>query len=143
MWKALSTLLIAATLMGCARKGALQLTLDEVPEALRKSFAMARSGVKTTAESTAKLVNDKQYVAASLQLQALGRNSDLTDEQRSTVAGATVAVNTALQEMVAAAETATAPDQPGSAPAATATSTVDKDEAAAAAAVLHNYISTK
>lgn len=142
MWRVFSTLFFAAILIGCARKGAPQLTLEEVPEALNKAFANARSAVKKSAESTATLVAEKQYAAASLQLMALAGNHDLTGEQRAVVAGATVSVNTALQEIVAAAEAAPAPEQPG-APPKTAAPPIDKEEAAAAAAVLQNYIRTK
>ena len=143
MSKVLSTLLIAAVWIGCARKGAPELSLNQVPDALRQAFATARPAVKTSAESTAMLVTEKQYAAASLQLQALAGNTDLTDPQRGVVAGATVAVNTALQEIIAAAEAAPAPEQSGAASSTTAVPPVDKEEAAAAAAVLQNYISTK
>ncbi|MGZ8937698.1 MAG: hypothetical protein ACXW32_00650, partial [Limisphaerales bacterium] len=94
MWRVLSALLIAAVLMGCGKKGPPELTLDQVPEAIRTAFATAKNSlVKKSAEGVAKLVAEKQYAAASLQLQALSANTDLTEEQRNVIAGATVAVN--------------------------------------------------
>ena len=141
MWKVVSTLLIAAALIGCAGKGPTELTLEQVPEALRKAFATANSSLlKKSAESVATLVADKHLAAASLQLQALAANTDLTDEQRSVVAGATVAVNAALQELAASA----APAEAAAPEAATATSPQPpKEEAAEAAAVLDHYKRTK
>lgn len=140
MWRVLSALMIAAVLVGCAKKGASELTLEQVPEAIRKAFATAKNSlIKTSAEGVAKLVEGKQYAAASLQLQALGANTDLTDEQRNVVAGATVAVNVALQELAASAQPAEAPAE-GGAPAPAAP---PKEEAAAAAAVLEHYQRTK
>ena len=139
MWRVLSALLIAAAMIGCGKKGPAELTLEQVPEALRQAFATAKNSlIKTTAESIAKLVGDKQYAAAALQLQALSANSDLTDEQRNVVAGATVAVNVALQELAASAQPSEAAESgaPARAPA-------PKEEAAAAAAVLEQYQRTK
>ena len=141
MCRFLSVLLIAAAMIGCGKKGAAVLTLDQVPEAIRTAFTTAKNSLlKTTAESIAKLVADKQYAAASLQLQALSANSDLTEEQRNIVAGATVAVNVALQEMAAsvqAPETAPVEGAPAAPPPP------QKEEAAAAAAVLQHYQRTK
>ena len=141
MWKVVSTLLVAAALIGCAGKGPTELTLEQVPEALRQAFATAKSGLlKKSAESIAILVAEKQLAAASLQLQALAANTDLTDEQRSVVAGATVAVNAALQELAGSAVPAEA-----SAPEAASSTSAHppKEEAAAAAAVLDHYKRTK
>ena len=125
----------------CARKGPAELTLDQVPAALRQAFATAKSSLlKTSAESTAKLVADKQYAAASLQLQALSANTDLTDEQRNIVAGATIAVNSALQELAASIQ------PPEAAPAVSGSPTppaANNEDAAAAAAVLEHYKRTK
>lgn len=141
MWRLFCALLIAAVLTGCGSKGPPELTLDQVPEAIRTAFATAKNSlVKTSAEGVAKLVSEKQYVAASLQLQALSANTDLTEEQRNVVAGATVAVNAALQELAATVQPAeAAPAEGGAAPPPPA----DKEEAAAAAAVLQNYQRTK
>ena len=135
-------LLIATLLMGCGKTGPAQLALEEVPGALKTAFANARPAfLKTSATSIAKLVEDKHYAAASVQLHALAGNTDLTDEQRDVVGGATVAVNAALQELAAAAV-----PEPG-APPATApkaqTAAPSQDEAAAAAAALEHHIRTK
>ena len=142
MIRIFSVLLMAAVLIGCGKKGPAELTLEQVPEAIRTAFATAKNSlIKTTAESIAKLVGDRQYAAAALQLQALSANTDLTDEQRSVVAGATVAVNGALQELAAAAEPAATEEVPsGPKPAVPEAS---KEEAAAAAAVLEHYSRTK
>ncbi|HEX7858868.1 MAG TPA: hypothetical protein VF773_00935 [Verrucomicrobiae bacterium] len=139
MLRIFSLVVLAAMLVGCAKKGPTELTLEQVPEALRKAFASANNLLKTSADSVAKLVTEKQYAAASLQLQALAGNTDLTDEQRGVVSGATVAVNTALQEMAAAVQVEAATSAPGSpAPPQAA-----KEDAAAAAAVLEHYKRTK
>jgi predicted small lipoprotein YifL len=140
MLRVLSALLIAATMIGCGKKGPEELTLEQVPEAIRKAFVTAKNSlVKTSAEGTAKLVEEKQYAAASLQLQALSANTDLTEEQRNVVAGATVAVNAALQELAASLQPAEVAESEG-APKAAAP---PKEEAAAAAAVLEHYQRTK
>src|SRR5688572_26441185 len=114
MLRFVSLVMLMAVLVGCAKKGPTELTLEQVPEALRKAFASAKSLLKTSAESVAKLVTEKQYAAASLQLQALAGNTDLTDEQRGVVSGATIAVNAALQEMAASVQVEAAPSAPGS-----------------------------
>jgi hypothetical protein len=143
MLKVVRTLLVAAalvSLIGCGRKGPTELTLEQVPEALRKAFASAKSSLlKTSAESVAKLVTDKQLAAASLQLQALSGNTDLSEEQRNVVAGATVAVNAALQELAAATPAAEAPAPAPGQPAPPPPT----EEAAAAAAVLEQYKRSK
>lgn len=141
MWRVLSALWIAAALVGCAKKGATQLTLEQVPEALKKAFATALPPVRKTAESTGTLVAEKQYLAASLQLQVLAEKIDLTDEQRNVVGGATVAVNLALQELADAIE---APAEQGANSSATPSAPkVNQEEAAAAAAALQHHIRTK
>ena len=125
---------------GCGKTGPVELSLEQVPEAIKGVFASARQALRTNAEGIAKLVIDKQYAAASLQLQAIAANSELSDEQRKVVAGATIAVNSKLQELAAAAETA-APNSEGV--PASAPTPVAKEEAAAAAAVLEHHIRTK
>lgn len=141
MWRVFSALLIAVVLMGCGKKGPPELTLDQVPEAIRTAFATAKNSlVKTSAEGVARLVAEKHYAAASLQLQALSANTDLTEEQRSVIAGATVAVNAALQELAATLEPAETAPADGSTPPPPP---AEKEEAAAAAAVLQNYQRTK
>src|SRR5688572_25033952 len=100
----LSLMLVAGVIAGCSKKGPPSLSLEQVPEAIRSAFASARQALRTNAEGIAKLVADKQYVPASLQLQALGATSDLSEEQRRVVAGATIAVNSKLQEMAGAVE---------------------------------------
>ena len=141
MSKFSSLIVLLALFVGCAQKGPPELTLEQVPEALRQAFATAKTSLlKTSAESTAKLVAEKQYAAASLQLQALSANTDLTDEQRRVIAGATIAVNAALQELAASVQPSEAtPAVPGSA----APSPSEKEDAAAAAAVLEHYKRTK
>jgi predicted small lipoprotein YifL len=141
MWKVFITLLIAAVMFGCGKKGPEELTLEQVPEAIRAAFTTAKNSlVKTSAEGVAKMVSEKQYAAASLQLQALSANTDLTEEQQRVVAGATVAVNTALQEMAASLQPAeAAPVEGSTAPPPPA----PNEEAAAAAAVLQHYQRTK
>lgn len=140
MWRVLSALLIAAAMIGCGKTGPAELTLEQVPDAIRKAFVTAKNSlIKTSAEGVAKLVEEKQYAAASLQLQALNTNSDLTDEQRNVVAGATVAVNVALQELAAAAQ----PTDAGAEAGAPAPPPAQKEDAAAAAAVLQHYQRTK
>ena len=139
MFKLIGTLLIAAALIGCGKKGPIELTLDQVPEALRTAFATAKNSlIKKSAEGAAQLVADKQYTAASLQLQALAGNTDLSDEQRSVVAGATVAVNVALQELAASVPPPEAAPEPGKPAPPPPT-----EEAAAAAAVLEHYKRSK
>lgn len=133
-------LVVATALIGCGRKGPPELTLEQVPEALKAAFATARPAMKTNADSVAKLVSDRQYAAASLQLQALSANTDLTDDQRNVVAGATIAVNSALQEMAASLQPAEGAPAEGAAPAAPP---ANKEEAAAASAVLEHYQRTK
>lgn len=141
MLKIITIVMVATALMGCGPKGPPELTLEQVPEALKNAFATARPAMKTNADSVAKLVSEKQYAAASLQLGALGANTQLTDDQRNIVAGATIAVNAALQEMAASLEPAAgeAPAE-GAKPAAPPAS---KEDAAAAAAVLEHHIRTK
>jgi len=134
-------MLLAVAWAGCGRKGPPELTLEQIPEAIKAAFASARTALRTSADGVAKLVADQKYPAASLQLQALAANSDLTDEQRKVVAGATITVNSALQEQVAAME---APVDPGTAESARPVPTAAaKEEAAAAAAVLEHHIRTK
>jgi predicted small lipoprotein YifL len=141
MLKLLGTLLMVAALVGCGRKGPPELTLEQVPPALRNAFANAKIALmRKNAESIAALVTDKQYAAAALQLQALSANTDLTDEQRNVVGAATITVNRTLQELAASiqptAEAVPTQAQPAAAPP-------NKEEAAAAAAVLQHYIQTK
>src|SRR5687768_2594406 len=135
-------LVVAALLLGCGKSGPAQLTLEQVPEALKTAFANAKpTFLKTSATSIAKLVEEKHYAAASVQLHALAGNTDLTDDQRDVVGGATIAVNAALQELAAAA----APEA-GASPAATPHAppvTPSQNEAAAAAAALEHHIRTK
>jgi hypothetical protein len=142
MLKIVSSLLITAALIGCSAKGPTELTLEQVPEALRQAFAPAKSSLlKRSAESVAKLVAEKQLALASLQLQALSANTDLNDEQRSVIAGATVAVNAALQELAASVAPETSAPAPG--PSAAPPPAPPTEEAAAAAAVLKEYQRTK
>ena len=135
-------LVVAALLLGCGKSGPAQLTLEQVPEALKTAFADAKPAfLKTSATSIAKLVEDKHYAAASVQLHALAANTDLSDEQRDVVGGATVTVNAALQELAAVAV-------PEAGPSSTATPTAptvtpSQNEAAAAAAALEHHIRTK
>ena len=140
MLRILCPLLIAALLLGCGKSGPVQLTLEQVPEALKTAFADAKPAfLKTSATSIAKLVEEKHYAAASVQLHALAGNTDLTDEQRDVVGGATIAVNAALQELAAAVPEA------GASPATATVPTVtpSQNDAAAAAAALEHHIRTK
>ena len=131
---------LIALVCGCGKKGPPELSLDQVPEAIKGVFASSRQALRTNADGIARLVAEKQYVAASLQLQALAGNSDLSDQQRSVIAGATIAVNSKLQELAATAETRAA----GAGPVPTSAPTpAAKEEAAAAAAVLEHHIRTK
>lgn len=146
MQKILSTLLvmavIASALIGCGKKGPPELTMDQVPEALKAAFTTAKNSLlKKNAETIAELVASKQYAAASLQLQAIASNTDLTDEQRNVVAGATIVVNGALQELAASAQPAA--DEASAPSAAPPVPAASKEEAAAAAAVLEHYSRTK
>ena len=141
MVKIVSLLILGTILGGCAQKGPSQLTLEQVPAALRQAFASSKTKLlQTSAESAARLVAEKLYAAASLQLQALAGNTDLTDEQRSVVAGATIAVNAALQEIAAGVR---APETAPNAPDTVAPPEASKDDAAAAKAVLEHYKRTK
>ena len=136
-----SALLLIAALFGCASKELPELTLQQVPEALRKAFATSKKTfLKKNAESIAILISDKQYPAASLQLQALTGNPDLTDEQAKVVAAATVTINRTLQEL---ADSVPPTAEPAPAQAQAATPIPNKEESAAAAAVLQHYIQTK
>lgn len=125
---------------GCGKKGPPELTLEQVPDAIRTAFTGARQALGTNAEGIAKLISQNQFAAASLQLQALAANTDLTDEQRNVLASATIAVNGKLQELAAAVQPP--PEIAGPVPSATR-APVAKEEAAAAAAVLEYHIRTK
>lgn len=130
---------VLLVLAGCSRNGPAELSLSEIPAAMRTAFATARTALRTNAEGVTTLVTGKQYAAASLQLQALAANADISDSQRSVVAGATVAINAALQEQAAALE-AQAGNAEGAKPEQSQPS---KEDAAAATAVLEHHIRTK
>lgn len=143
MLRLIGALFLAVAMIACGTKGPPVLTLDQVPDALKTAFATAKTSLlKTNAESIAKLVAEKQYALASLQLQALTANTDLTDEQRNTVAGATVAVNAALQELAASA-TAAPLEETASPQAKPDAPQPSNEDAAAAAAALQYHIRTK
>lgn len=141
MFRIVSALLIAAVLAGCGRKDLPELTLEQIPPALQQAFANAKNSlIRKNADSIAMLVTEKQLVAASLQLQALSANTDLTHEQRNIVGAAMITVNRALQEL---AESVAA--NPENLPTETQSSAppAKQEEAAAAAALMQHYIQTK
>ncbi len=143
MMRFVASMIIVAALLGCGAKGPPELTLEQVPDALKAAFASARPAVRTSAEGTGKLIAEKQYVPASLQLQSLMANPDLSDEQRSIVAGATVAVNRKLQELADSGSRDENVPQPAGSSPAQAPTPVAKEDAAAAAAALEYHIRTK
>lgn len=124
--------------VGCDRStGPKPLALEEIPGALRQAFQPARLLVKQGAESIAKLVEQKQYAAATIQLQSL-LPQELSDQQREVASAALQTLNQKLQELAATVQ----PSEDGSAPKPPS-EPVKAEEAAAAAAVMDQYIRTK
>jgi hypothetical protein len=136
--------LCLALFTGCSKKGPPELTLDQIPAALTAAFASGSSLLKQNAEGIVKLLEQKQYAAASVQLQALSSNTTLTDEQRIIVGGATIALNAFLQQQVAAFQEEPAPDAAAAQSAKpSAPPAISREEAAAAAAAAEHYVRTK
>lgn len=136
--RAFFSLAMVMFLVACGQKGPPPLTLDQVPEALRKSFASARLQPKKNAEAVAALVADKQYAVASIQLQALLEAADISREQRDTVSAALVTVNETLAQIAGATEPTKAGEE-ALAPAPAAT----PQQVEEAKAVRQHYIMTK
>lgn len=116
------------------------LTLEDLPAAITKSFQSARLQVKKNAEAIAKLIQDRQYALASIQLQALSAHPDLTKEQRDVLAAGMVAVNQTLQAQAETIAPAPSGDTESPKPPPQPVST---EEAATAAAALEHYKATK
>src|SRR5687768_16642583 len=76
------------------------LTVEEIPAAITKVFQSAKLLVKQNAISIAKLVEDKKFAGASIQLQAL-LPQELSKEQRDVVSAALQTLNQILQEQAA------------------------------------------
>jgi hypothetical protein len=139
----LSLLLLAVLIFGaCSRNGPPSLTMEEVPAALIKAFQTARMQVKKNGESVAQLIRNKQYVAASIQLQALLSNPDLSKEQRDVASSALLTVNETLQSQAAVTQPTTAAEDGNATPKPPAQA-VSPDDAKAAAAALEHYRATK
>lgn len=126
----------SALLCGCGSKPPPPLAIEEVPAALRKEFASAKTFVKKSAETIAQQVTKEEYAPASVQLQALTANTDITESQRDIASRALVAVNLKLQELAESIQP-TAEGAPPSAPPAS------PEKAAEAAAAQQHYILTK
>jgi hypothetical protein len=134
---------LTVLLAGCAKQGPPPLTLEESPDAIVQAFKAARMQPKKNAEGIALLIKEKQYMAANIQLQALISNPELSEEQRSVLASASIAVNEMLQTIAATAAPELAPaEEPGAAPRPAAPQ-VSEDEAKAAAAAIQHYRMTK
>ena len=104
---------------------------------LRKEFQPAKLLVKQSAESVAKLVEQKSYPGAAIQLQSLIAQ-ELSEPQREAVSAALQTVNQKLQEQAAVLEPAAAGEA-----AAPPVPAAKAEEAAAAAAVMERYKQTK
>jgi len=126
---------------GCGGKsGPPVISLEELPAAITKSFASAGVLVKQNSGGIAELIQQKQYAAASIQLQAFMANPDLTADQRGVMSSAMAAVSQALQEQAASLQP---PEEGADAPAKSPAVPVAQEEAAAAAAALDHYRATK
>lgn len=122
---------------GCGKNGPKPLTVEEIPGALSNAFSNAKLLLKQNAHGIARQVQDKQYVPASIQLQAL-LPQELSEEQRNTVSAAFATLNQILQDQ-AASIAPNAESEPGK----PAPKEVPREEAEAAAAAMQNYIRTK
>jgi len=131
--------LAAVFFIGCSRQQLKPLAVEEIPTALSNAFKPAHLLVRQNAEGIAKLVIEKQYPPASIQLQTL-LSQELSKEQRDTASASLVTLNQILQEQAATLQTSAPEGSPqNTAPKQSA----KKEEAEAAAAVMQNYIRTK
>jgi hypothetical protein len=126
--------------IACGRSGPKPLTLEEIPAALSNAFASSSLLVKQNAQSIGKLVTQKQYAAATIQLQTL-LPLQITGEQRNVASAALATLNEILQQQVASASSA--PPEAGVSKSSTPIPSATKEEAAAAAEVMNHYIRTK
>jgi hypothetical protein len=126
-------------LLSCGRSGPKPLTVEEIPAAISNVFKPARMLTRQNAESIAKQVQEKQYVPATIQLQAL-LPQELSESQRDVASASLQTLNQILQEQAATLQPAAA-DTPQQ--ATVSKQPVSKEEAEAAAAVMQQYIRTK
>ena len=78
---------------GCGSKPVQPLALEEIPAALRKEFANAKTFVKKSAETIAQQVTKEEYAAASVQLQALSANTDCILAESPSMSSSSAAVS--------------------------------------------------
>jgi hypothetical protein len=143
MYRLLFALMMAVGLVfpGCSKSGPPPLTLEEIPAAITAAFKTGKLQPKKNAEAIAKLISEKQYAIASIQLQALLSNPDLTPEQREVLSSSFRTVSETLQAQVASVDPGAAPAEGGS--PKPPPQPVTREEAAAAAAAIEHYRATK
>ncbi len=131
--------LVLLLALGCGAKNPPPLTLEEIPAAMKKSYASARLQTKKNAEAVAKLIEEKQYAVASIQLQGLLQTEGLNDDQRNVTSAALTTINALLAQVVGEAEPAPAG---GDAPPPPKVE-MNQQDVEAAKAVRQHYIRTK
>jgi len=138
----MKTLILAAALLlsGCSRhSGPKPLTLEEIPGALSNSFKSAHLLMKQNAMGIAKQVQDKQYAAATIQLQAI-LPQELSNDQREVASASLQTLNGILAQQAATIAPETASEE---APTKRPKVEVSKEEATAAEEVRQHYLRNK
>jgi hypothetical protein len=134
-------LALALIVAGCSRSsGPKPMTVEEIPGALSNAFKTARLLTKQNAMGIAKQVQEKQYVPATIQLQAL-LPQELNDQQREVASAALQTLNGVLAEQAATLQPEAAVATEGSPKPPKIE--VSKEEAAAAEEVRRQYMRTK